>query len=181
MQHRIQESTRPTKLTYHVVSGKVMAADVLKLKEAKTVQSQSVKIDASSGVKVNDAKVVKTDFPATNGVIHVIDSVLLPPDVQLGAADGDVGRGIRLAIERGVPLFNSGNVEACAAVYEVAAAAVLELAGGQLDGGSRARLEEGLRDAKRAHGASKRAWALRHAFDDLLAAEHASMQMTAAR
>jgi uncharacterized surface protein with fasciclin (FAS1) repeats len=48
-------------LTYHVVSGKVMAADVVKLKEAKTVQGQKVKIDASAGVKVNDAKVVKTD------------------------------------------------------------------------------------------------------------------------
>lgn len=168
-------------LTYHVVSGKVMAADVVKLKEAKTVQGQNVKIDASAGVKVNDAKVVKTDVPATNGVIHVIDSVLLPPDVKLGAANGDVGRIIRLAIERGVPLFNAGNVEACAAVYEVSAATVLELAGEQLDGGSRARLEQGLRDARHSHGASDRAWALRHAFDDVLAAEHGVARMTAAR
>jgi transforming growth factor-beta-induced protein len=65
-------------LTYHVVPGKVMAADVVKLKEAKTVQGKSVKIDASNGVKVDDAKVVKTDVPATNGVIHVIDTVIMP-------------------------------------------------------------------------------------------------------
>ena len=65
-------------LTYHVVPGKVMAADVTRLKEAKTVQGQSVKIDTSSGVKVDGAKVVKTDVPATNGVIHVIDSVIMP-------------------------------------------------------------------------------------------------------
>lgn len=66
-------------LTYHVVSGKVMAADVVKLKEAKTVEGQSVKISAAGGkVKVNDANVVKTDIGASNGVIHVIDSVLLP-------------------------------------------------------------------------------------------------------
>lgn len=65
-------------LTYHVVSGKVMAADVLKLKEARTVQGQSIRIDTSSGVKVNGAGVVKADVPATNGVIHVIDAVLLP-------------------------------------------------------------------------------------------------------
>ncbi len=168
-------------LTYHVVSGKVMAADVVKLKEAKTVQGQSVKIDASSGVKVNDAKVIKTDVPATNGIIHVIDAVLLPPDVKLGAANGDVGRSIRLAIERGVPLFNAGNVEACAAVYEVAAATVLELAGEQMDTRSRARLERGLREARQSHGASDRAWAVRHAFDDVLAAEREVMQMTAAR
>lgn len=65
-------------LTYHVVAGKVMAADVLKLKSAKTVQGQEVKIDASKGVKVNNATVVKPDVVADNGVIHVIDKVILP-------------------------------------------------------------------------------------------------------
>ena len=65
-------------LTYHVVPGKVMAADVVKLKEAKTVQGQSVKIDTSAGVKVDGANVVKTDIACSNGVIHVIDSVILP-------------------------------------------------------------------------------------------------------
>jgi uncharacterized surface protein with fasciclin (FAS1) repeats len=66
-------------LTYHVVAGQVMAADVAKLKQAKTVEGQSVKIDASaSGVTVDGAKVVKADVAASNGVIHVIDSVILP-------------------------------------------------------------------------------------------------------
>ena len=65
-------------LTYHVVAGKVMAADVMKLKEAKTVEGQMVKIDTSNGVKVNNAKVVKADVEASNGVIHVIDTVLMP-------------------------------------------------------------------------------------------------------
>jgi uncharacterized surface protein with fasciclin (FAS1) repeats len=65
-------------LTYHVVAGKVLAADVVKLKEAKTVEGQSVKIDASSGVKVDNATVIKADVLASNGVIHVIDSVILP-------------------------------------------------------------------------------------------------------
>ena len=55
-----------------------MAADVVKLKEAKTVEGQSVAIDASSGVKVNGANVVKADVVASNGVIHVIDAVILP-------------------------------------------------------------------------------------------------------
>ena len=67
-------------LTYHVVSGKVMAADVVKLTEAKTVEGSSVKIAVRDGkVKVNDSNVVKTDVGASNGVIHVIDTVLLPP------------------------------------------------------------------------------------------------------
>jgi len=70
-------------LTYHVVPGKVMAADVVKLKTAKTVQGQDVKIDASKwhlhkNVKINDANVIKTDIVTDNGVIHVIDKVILP-------------------------------------------------------------------------------------------------------
>jgi uncharacterized surface protein with fasciclin (FAS1) repeats len=65
-------------LTYHVVPGKVMAADVVKLKDAKTVQGQSIKIDTNKGVKVDGANVVKTDIVCSNGVIHVIDSVILP-------------------------------------------------------------------------------------------------------
>ena len=65
-------------LTYHVVSGKVLASDVSKLSQAKTVQGQSVKIDTSSGVKVDGASVVKADILCSNGVIHVIDSVILP-------------------------------------------------------------------------------------------------------
>jgi uncharacterized surface protein with fasciclin (FAS1) repeats len=65
-------------LTYHVVSGKVMAADVVKLTSAKTVEGGSVAIKAGNGVMVNDATVTKTDIAASNGVIHVIDTVLLP-------------------------------------------------------------------------------------------------------
>ena len=65
-------------LTYHVVSGKVLSSDVVKLDKATTVQGSDVKIDASNGVKVNDATVVTPDVEADNGVIHVIDSVLLP-------------------------------------------------------------------------------------------------------
>jgi len=70
-------------LTYHVVAGKVMAADVVKLKTAKTVQGQDVRIDASKwhlhkNVKINDANVIKADIATDNGVIHVIDKVILP-------------------------------------------------------------------------------------------------------
>jgi uncharacterized surface protein with fasciclin (FAS1) repeats len=65
-------------LTYHVVPGKVTAADVVKLDSAKTVEGQSVTIDASDGVTIDGAKVVKADIMASNGVIHVIDAVILP-------------------------------------------------------------------------------------------------------
>ncbi|MDZ7616072.1 MAG: fasciclin domain-containing protein [Patescibacteria group bacterium] len=66
-------------LTYHVVPGKVLAADVVKLSSAKTVQGSELRIRAEEGsVRVDKANVLKTDISASNGVIHVIDSVLLP-------------------------------------------------------------------------------------------------------
>ncbi len=66
-------------LTYHVVAGKVMAADVVKVKDAKTVQGGSIKVNAAGGkVMVDNATVTKTDITASNGVIHVVDTVLMP-------------------------------------------------------------------------------------------------------
>jgi len=65
-------------LTYHVVPGKVMAKDVAAISSAKTVNGAQLKIDSSSGVKINDASVVKADVETSNGVIHVIDTVLIP-------------------------------------------------------------------------------------------------------
>ncbi len=67
-------------LTYHVVPEKVLAADVIKLDAAKTVQGKELKIAVNDGkVKINNANVIKTDIVCKNGVIHVIDAVLLPP------------------------------------------------------------------------------------------------------
>jgi CBS domain-containing protein len=72
-------------LTYHVTPGKLMAADIVKLKRVKTVQGQEVKIDASKwhlhkNVKVNDANIIKADVVADNGVIHIIDKLILPKE-----------------------------------------------------------------------------------------------------
>lgn len=74
-------------LTYHVVAGKVMAADVVKLKSAKTVQGQEVTVKVGDGVMINDATVVKTDILCSNGVIHVIDRVILPAEKSAESAD----------------------------------------------------------------------------------------------
>jgi uncharacterized surface protein with fasciclin (FAS1) repeats len=66
-------------LTYHVVPGTVKAADVVKLKSARTVNGQSVTIKVTDGVvTIDGAKVTATDIAASNGIIHVIDSVILP-------------------------------------------------------------------------------------------------------
>jgi uncharacterized surface protein with fasciclin (FAS1) repeats len=71
-------------LTYHVVAGKVMSNEVVKMKTAKTVEGEDIKIDASKWhghkmPKINDSEIVKADIMTDNGVIHVIDKVLIPP------------------------------------------------------------------------------------------------------
>ncbi|MSQ44291.1 MAG: fasciclin domain-containing protein [Chloroflexi bacterium] len=65
-------------LTYHVVSGRVMAADVVKLQTAPTLQGQDVRISTIGGIRINDAMVVTPDIEASNGIIHIIDTVLIP-------------------------------------------------------------------------------------------------------
>lgn len=108
-------------LTYHVVPGKVTAEQVVKLTTAPTVQGQRLKIAASNGVVVDNAKVLTTDVPATNGVIHVIDAVLLPPDLKLGFAADAVKRGLRAETHHGAPLVRYRNVAACAPLRDDAA------------------------------------------------------------
>jgi uncharacterized surface protein with fasciclin (FAS1) repeats len=67
-------------LTYHVVPGAVAAAEVVQLKQSKTVNGQMLRINAEgSNVKINDANVIKPDIAASNGVIHVVDTVIMPP------------------------------------------------------------------------------------------------------
>jgi uncharacterized surface protein with fasciclin (FAS1) repeats len=65
-------------LTYHVVPGKLMAADVVNSTQLQTVQGQSITVSTEGGVRVDDANVIQTDIEADNGVIHVIDRVIMP-------------------------------------------------------------------------------------------------------
>jgi uncharacterized surface protein with fasciclin (FAS1) repeats len=71
-------------LTYHVVPGAVMAADVTD-GDVATVEGQTVALSTADGVTVNGAKVIQADVVASNGVIHAIDAVILPPDVDVDA------------------------------------------------------------------------------------------------
>lgn len=71
-------------LTYHVVAGKITSADVT-AGEFATAQGENITIDTMDGVKVNTATVTGTDFPATNGVIHMINEVLVPPSIDIAA------------------------------------------------------------------------------------------------
>lgn len=164
-------------LLYHVVPGRVTASQARRLNSASTVEGRSVRIRSEgSTLRINSAAVLRADVPATNGVIHVIDEVLLPPDrvsadepdrtSDARAADARAARELLgLAVRRGAPLFNDGNVEATAAIYEVAARSVLAL-GNRVDGTARRALERGLRDADRERDQEEKAWVLRRAIDD---------------
>ena len=160
-------------LTYHVVEGRVYASDALKASRAATVNGERVAIKVRDGrLRINDSAVVANDLEATNGVVHVIDSVLLPPEVanaEARPAEMTTGESaesvIRLAIQRGVPLFNSGDAGACAAIYEVAATSLLN-GGYELPAAARSALETALRKAEGAGYDRDRAWELRYGLDD---------------
>jgi len=154
-------------LKYHVVPGRVLAGDVVKLDEAETLSGEKVRIEASSaGVKINDSQVIKTDVLASNGVIHVIDKVLLPPDqkTDIREATRDL---IRHAIRRGVPLYNHGRHESCAAIYEVTAKALMHFASNDMPRAIRSGLREAMEKADHERDASRRAWILRHGLDSV--------------
>jgi len=78
----VNKATLAKILTYHVVSGKVLAADVTD-SDVATVEGQTIKLSTMTGVTVNGATVVAADVMASNGVIHAIDAVILPPDVDV--------------------------------------------------------------------------------------------------
>jgi len=158
-----------TILTYHVVPGNVMASDVVKLSEATTLQGQNVNIDASSGVKIISARVIKADVMADNGVIHVIDEVLLPGNTKQSQATPQPQDLIREAINRGAPLFNNGHAAACSAVYEMAAMGLLASDDETISAGDKQTLKVALMRVQDSHDAGQNAWTMRHALDQVYA------------
>jgi uncharacterized surface protein with fasciclin (FAS1) repeats len=173
-------------LLYHVVPGRVNAAAARELSTAKTVEGRNITIRAQgSSLMINNATVVRADVGATNGVIHVIDAVLLPPtNNSRGGSDAQRSEAAReiltLAVRRGVAFFNDDEPEATAAIYEVAIRAVLNL-GDNVSTTTRRALERGLRDAEAEHDAEEKAWVLRRAIDDADRALNGRMRMSADR
>lgn len=151
-------------LTYHVVPGRVLAKDVVSLKSAKTVQGDAVRINASdAGVTLNASKVVKTDILCDNGVIHVIDAVLLPPEKPMKAAAAR--RMLESTVEEGVRLYNAGHHAECASTY---ATAMNTLADRGVDGvcsSSQQMMTTLVRRAEAERHPTRRAWMLRRGID----------------
>lgn len=161
-------------LLYHVVPGSVSSAAARTLTTATTVEGRAIRLRADGNqLRINGATVVKADVNASNGIIHVIDEVLMPTTASVSSEPmRTASRGterardlLDLAIRRGVPLYNDGQPAATSAIYEVAARGVIAL-GEDVPSGARETLERGLRDADRERDTDEKAWIMRRAIDD---------------
>lgn len=149
-------------LTYHVVSGKIELAKALEVGTAATLQGATLTVKFDEGrVQVGTATLLKANITASNGVIHVIDEVLLPPSNAPEPLSPQAL--IELAIDRGVPLFNGGNEDGCAAVYEIACEALRVMPG--VDEDAQATLSEAIQEARAEDGSLAKSWILRRALD----------------
>ncbi len=154
-------------LAYHVVAGRVTGQDLLPRASAPSLAGPAL----TFGLTVGGARVIAADVACSNGVIHVVDRVLLPPEAGPTPAPAPAeppaaGAELREAIARGAPAFNAGDPAACARIYAAAAAGLL--ARGAVPELHVAPFEAALQP--RASDAD-RAWELRRAFDRVLADE----------
>ena len=162
-----------TILKYHVIAGKVGSAALADGARLETLAGIDAGISKTEGgFNIENARIVATDIDASNGVVHVIDRVILPP-AQMSRADS--AEAIRMAIHRGVPMFNHGNAEGTAAIYSATTEQLMRTGG--LNSEERARLRMGLDAAAAARDANASAWELRYALDDVNASLHNNGQM----
>lgn len=151
-------------LKYHVVAARVLSTDILKLNQAQTLQGSSIQI----GLTANGKRVVKANLLASNGVIHVIDGVMLPKPKKLTKREKALAL-IKLAIYRGVPLFNRGQRMACKAVYEIATQSLLDGYSDTLSKTLQQKLRMTLSKLNSMRSSYAQAWALRYALDAAVA------------
>ena len=159
-------------LTYHVVAAEVSAEVALTLDEAAALNGETIALTRRDGdLFLNDSKVIQTDIKTSNGIIHVIDTVLLPPAMTTAAErPSDTAAAlVSMAIEKGAPLYNHGNHAACAAVYEMAAEALLLMPDGTMSTGQEKMLRSALMTVRRSSSPTDNAWTLRRAFDAMMA------------
>lgn len=158
-------------LTYHVVPGKVKAKKAAKLDSAKTVNGAEFTIKPSGDtLLINKSKVVKADIKASNGIIHVIDAVLIPSDgKKTSSKTGKTHEIIKHAIHKGVPMFNSGHHAQTASLYMNAGKAILGQCSSSACSTAAKTIEVALHKASAEHCSTSQAWIMRRAFDHVLA------------
>lgn len=166
-----------TILKFHVIAGDLGSQALADGARLETLAGADALISQTEGgFNIENARIVKTDIDAANGVIHVIDRVILPPK-QIARADS--ARAIRRAIDRGVPMFNHGNAHGTVAVYKAVAEHLIRE--GSLTAEERARLEVGLMQAANSSNSRAGAWQLRYALDDVNDSLHGDGRMQASR
>lgn len=159
-------------LAMHVLNGKVSAGDALNAKKAVSFSGEPLTFKVEDGLlKVNSSTIVSTDIVADNGVIHVIDSVLLPEEESTSREPVDVSTPrspielIESAIDRGVPIFNEGDHQGCADIYRDC---LMELiATKKINGEFLGAMETLVSATNKLKDSTKRAWMLRNGLDHL--------------
>lgn len=151
-------------LLHHVVPGRMDASDLVGKTEVETLAGTMLSLEvARDRLFVDKALVQSADIGASNGVIHVIDRVMLPP-VQVSPLEMVINN----AIERGVPMFNNNNSEGCAAVYATALDAIASVDGFGLGAQARGELAKQLQSIAGMRDSSEQAWAYRRIMDSML-------------
>ena len=168
-------------LGLHVVPGRIAARELLQKQKLTTLTGTPIEARLVDGrLTVGGAGLIATDVQAQNGVVHLIDAVITDPAADGAgstahatpfsrAAEVDITADLRaiyeLAVARGVPMFNRGEAEGCASVYEVAVQSVLRLARGRVAPKLLAELQSDAENAAAITDARARAWAYRRAMD----------------
>jgi uncharacterized surface protein with fasciclin (FAS1) repeats len=157
-------------LTLHVIKGSVPAGAALSAGNARSVSNGALKFGINNGkFQVNGVTIVKTDIKCDNGIIHVIDAVLLPPAKT--AAKQSPGQMIELAISKGAPAFNNGHPDQCAGIYMSCVESLAQNHG--LNASTRKMLAAVAMKAKSTHCPTTRSWILRDGLDRAYAASTA--------
>ncbi|MDG1072109.1 MAG: CIA30 family protein [Akkermansiaceae bacterium] len=159
-------------LAMHVLNGKVSAGDALNAKKAMSFSGEPLTFMVKDGLlKVNSSTIVSTDIVADNGVIHVIDSVLLPEKRSMAKDPVDVSSSkspielIESAIDRGVPIFNQGDHQGCADIYRDCLEELI--ATKKINGEFVGAMETLVSATNKLKDNTKRAWMLRSGLDHL--------------
>ena len=155
-------------LTYHVIPGKVKAKKAAKLESAKTVNGSKITINPTGkSLMVNNSLVIKADIKSSNGIIHVIDSVLIPASKSTA---GNTNQIIMNAIHKGVPIFNSGHHSQTAFIYMDAGNQILDQCPSSTCPASMSTIKTAMKKASSTGCPTSQAWIMRNAFDEVLAA-----------
>ena len=156
-----------TVLKYHVVSGRFKSNN-LPILPLTTLADQDVNFSVSDEtVFINKSKITQVDIEATNGIVHVIDSVLIP---ELPSIMPTAKALISKSISMGVPQFNHGNHTACASIYEMTLLCLSMLPENQLDSESKQLVLKSIKTLSKLDSATEKSWEARKCLDQVMAA-----------